>query len=81
MGLEYKIRFNVPDNYDPTALLKRLPSPIQRSSTTEIYNYKIERDGFYFIDHLVNDPVASHAFRQFINEALSLSSKVEVLEP
>jgi hypothetical protein len=81
MGLEYKIQFNVPENYDPTALLKRLPSPIQRPTMAEIYNYKIERDGFYFIDHLVNDSVASVAFRQFINEALSLSEKVEVLEP
>lgn len=81
MGLEYKIQFNVPENYDPTALFKKLPSPIQRSTTTEIYNYRIERDGFYFIDHLVNDPVASVAFRQFINEALSLTDKVEVVEP
>jgi hypothetical protein len=81
MGLEYKIQFKVPENYDPTALFERLPSPIQHSTMAEIYNYRIERDGFYFIDYLVNDPVASHAFRQFINEALSLSEKVEVLEP
>ena len=81
MSLEYRIQFNVPENYDPTALFKRLPSPIQRSTMTEIYNYKIEPDGFYFIDHLVNDAIASVAFKQFVNEALSLSKKVQVLKP
>ena len=59
MGNEYKLQFKVPENYDPAALFKRLPSPIQRSTMTEIYNYTIERDGFYFIDHLVNDAVAA----------------------
>jgi hypothetical protein len=78
MSIEYQIRFNVPGNYDSTALFKGLPSPIQRSPLAEIYNYKIERDGFYFVDHLVNDPVAAVAFKKFVNEALTLSSQVQV---
>jgi hypothetical protein len=81
MGIEYKLRFSVPANYDPTALFKKLPSPIHRASMTEIYNYKIEKDGFYFIDHLVNDAVASVAFKQFVNEALSLSDQIQLHEP
>ena len=81
MGIEYKLQFSVPEDYDPTALFKKLPSPIERSTMTEIYNYKIERDGFYFIDHLVNEAVAAVAFKRFVNEALSLSEQVQLLEP
>jgi hypothetical protein len=81
MGIEYKLRFSVPQNYDPAALFKKLPSPIQRPSMTEIYNYKIEGDGFYFIDHLVNEGVAAVAFKQFVNEALKLSNQVQLIEP
>ncbi len=81
MGLEYKLRFNVPKNYDPASLFKKLPSPIHRPSMTEIYNYKIEEDGFYFIDHLVDEAISAKAFKQFVNEALSLSEQVQLLEP
>lgn len=81
MGIEYKLQFSVPEKYDPAALFKKLPSPIQRSSMNEIYNYRIEKDGFYFIDHLVNEQVAAVAFRQFVNEALRLSDQVQILEP
>ena len=81
MGLEYKLRFNVPENYDPTQLFKKLPSPIHRPSMTEIYNYKIERDGFYFVDHLVDEAISAKAFKLFVNEALSLSEQVELFEP
>jgi hypothetical protein len=81
MGIEYKIRFSVPQNYDPTELFKKLPSPIHRPSMTEIYNYKIEEDGFYFIDHLVDDKVAAVAFKQFVDESLRLSEQVQLIEP
>jgi hypothetical protein len=81
MGLEYKLRFNVPANYDPTPLFKKLPSPIHRPSMTEIYNYKIEQDGFYFTDHLIDEKISAVAFMMFVNEALSLSEQVQLLEP
>jgi len=81
MGIEYKIRFRVPENYDSTALFKKLPSPIHRPAMTQICNYKIEKDGFYFIDHLVHETVAAIAFKQFVNEALRLSDQVQILEP
>jgi hypothetical protein len=81
MGHEYKIKFNVPKGYDPSALFKKLPSPIQSNLTREIYNYAIEKDGFYFIDHLVNHQVASVALRLFIDEALLHSETVMLLEP
>jgi len=81
MGIEYKIKFSIPRDYDPSALFNKLPSPIDRATMTEIYNYKIDEDGFYFVDHLVDDKVASVAFRRFINEALSYGNPVEIVEP
>ena len=81
MGIEYKIKFSVPQGYDSSALLNHLPSPIHRATMTEIYNYKVERDGFYFVDHLVDEKVASVAFKRFVDEALRHSSSVEIVEP
>ena len=81
MGIEYKIKFAVPENYDPTSLFDGLPSPIDEDSKTEIYNYSIEADGFYFLDQLANHEVASVAFRRFIDEALRLSQSVNIFEP
>jgi hypothetical protein len=81
MSIEYKMRFNVPVDYDSSALFKKLPSPINRPHMVEIYNYKIEHDGFYFVDHLVNDQVASIAFKRFVDEALSYGGSVEIIEP
>ena len=81
MGIEYKIKFSVPDNYDPSSFLSRLPSPLERSGEHEIYNYAVEADGFYFVDHLVNAQVASLAFRRFVDEALRLSAVVQIMEP
>ncbi len=80
MAIEYKLQFTAPENYDPTELFKKLPSPIQRPSMTEIYNYKIGQDGFHFIDHLINDAVAAVAFKHFVNEALRLSAQVQLLK-
>ena len=81
MGIEYKIKFAVPDDYDPTTLFRRLPSPIDRRAMAEIYNYSIEADGFYFVDHLVDPAVAAVALRRFLDEALRLSNSVVVTEP
>ncbi|MGV3740707.1 MAG: hypothetical protein ACO1NO_00165 [Burkholderiaceae bacterium] len=47
----------------------------------EIYNYKICKDGFYFIGQLVNEEVTSVAFKRFVNEALCYSRSVEIVEP
>jgi hypothetical protein len=81
MGIEYKIRFQVPTDYDSTRLFDKLPSPIHLQTMTEIYNYSIESGGFYFIDHLVDRNVASMALRLFIDEALLNSDSVEIIEP
>lgn len=81
MSIEYKIKFAMPANYDPAALFRKLPSPIERRAMAEIYNYSVEADGFYFVDHLVEPAVAAVALRTFIDEALRFSNSVEVTEP
>lgn len=63
VGIEYKIKFVMPMNFAPSALLGKLPSPIERSAMAEIYNYAVESDGFYFVDHLVKREIASEVFR------------------
>jgi hypothetical protein len=54
MGKEYKVKCVVPSKDALGAMLRRLPSPIHRRPLAEIYNYKVESDGFYFVDHLVD---------------------------
>ncbi len=81
MGIEYKISFTVPDDYDTATLFRRLPSPIDRRAMAEIYNYSIGTDGFYFVDHLVDPAVAAVALRSFLDEALRFPDFVEVTAP
>jgi hypothetical protein len=80
MGIEYKIKFSIPQGYDPSTLLRKLTSPIHAEKTIQIYNYAVEQDGFYFMDHLVDNKVASVALRRFVDEALSHGSSVEIVD-
>jgi hypothetical protein len=81
MGIEYKIQFEVPRDFSPIRLVNKLPSPIHHQTMSEIYNFKVEPDGFYFIDHLVDGDVASTALRLFIDEALLNSDSIRISEP
>lgn len=81
MGIEYKIKFAVPVNFNPSAIFAKLPSPISRERMTEIYNYAIEPDGFYFVDRLVDKDVAAVALRIFIDEALAHATSIQIFEP
>jgi hypothetical protein len=81
MGKEDKIKCQFPPPQKLQALLQRLPSPIRKSPLSEIYNYKIEKDGFYFVDHLVDSATASVAFRIFVDAALASNQIVEISEP
>lgn len=78
MDVEYKIKFVVPADFNPSALFENLPSPIAPKRMEEIYNYAIEPDGFYFVDRLVNRDVASIALRRFIDEALAHGTSVGI---
>jgi hypothetical protein len=77
MKREYKIRWKQPSGYDPNAVLSKLPSPIA-PGFREFYNYSVDKDGFYFVDHLVDEHVAGQAFKLFIDEALSHTRQVEI---
>ncbi|MCE2746188.1 MAG: hypothetical protein LW710_09815 [Burkholderiales bacterium] len=79
MEIEYRIKFSVPANYDPAGLFEKMPSPIHRKSMSEIYNYRIEKDGFYFVDRAVDSSVASGAFRHFVDEALKYGKSIEIV--
>ena len=79
MGQEYKIKWSPQKDYDPSSLLRKLPSPIS-SEMTEIYNYSVEEDGFYFLDNLVDQHVAGYAMKLFVDEALRFSDEIYVSE-
>ena len=77
MGQEYKIEWQMPEGYDPSTVLRKLPSPIS-SVMTEIYNFSVEEDGFYFLDNLVDQSVAGQAMKLFVDEALRYTKEVTI---
>jgi hypothetical protein len=77
MGFEYKIRFTVPAGFSPERLAKQLPDPAVPSSSWVAYEYRLETDGFYFLDN-GKSPAASIAFRQLVDEALRHSGEVVI---
>lgn len=72
------IKFPVPKGYDPWPVLRELPSPMKRGSGEETYNYRVEKDGFYLVDHLNERETASIALQLFVDEALRHSGLVEI---
>ncbi|MCA9740918.1 MAG: hypothetical protein H6695_18605 [Deferribacteres bacterium] len=77
MKAEYKIKFEMPKDYNPSDLFMSLPSPLS-SIMTEIYNYSIEPYGFYFLDNLVDQKRAGYAMKLFIDEAFKYTKRVEI---
>ena len=81
MGREYKITCTPLRDSALSQMLRQLPSPIQRPQMMEIYNYSVEDDGYYVIDHLVDRSTASSALLLFLDAALSLDQSVTISEP
>ena len=79
MKKEYKIEWQIPKEFNPSDVFRKLPSPIS-NQTIEIYNYSVEEDGFYFLDNLVDQSVAGHAMKLFIDEALAHTGIVAIRE-
>jgi len=71
------IEWKQPDGYDPSGILRKLPSPISRDMR-EIYNYSVKPEGFYLMDRNIEPRVAGHAMKLFVDEALSFSDAVVV---
>ena len=74
---EYMIEWNQPEGYDPSGVLRQLPSPISRDMR-EIYNYSVKSEGFYLIDRHVKPSVAGYAMKLLVDEALSHTEEVTV---
>ena len=70
MGIEYKIRFRVPPEFSGGPLAKRLPDATIPGSNWVEYEYGLEPDGFYFVDHCGKRETSSIAFRCLVDEAL-----------
>lgn len=81
MGREYKILCTPVGGSALQQLLQSLPPPFHRPQMQEIYNYRVEEDGYYFVDRLVDRSVAAVALLRFLDGALSTSLTVTVIEP
>lgn len=80
MELEYKITCQGVSREKLSAGLKGLPSPISRPEMREIYNYRIEDDGYYFIDRGIRPATAAVAIRHLVDFALDAGAdKVSVV--
>jgi hypothetical protein len=71
------IEWKQPDRYDPSGVLRQLPSPISKDMQ-EIYNYSVQPEGFYLIDRHVDPAVAGHAMKLFVDEALAHTGAVTI---
>ena len=46
----------------------------------EIYNFKIDAEGYHLIDHLLDRSTAAVALQMFIDAALSTDDSVTIIE-
>lgn len=81
MAQEYKILCKPITGAALHQLLRKLPPPFHRPQMQEIYNYRVDDDGYYLIDHLIDRSVAATAFQVFLDAALSNAESVAVIEP
>jgi hypothetical protein len=71
------IKWEQPDDYNPSGVLQQLPSPISRDMK-EIYNYSVDPKGFKIIDNQINPSVVGSTIKLFIDEALNYSDSIEI---
>jgi hypothetical protein len=79
MGYEYRIRFTVPPELRLDRVLSRLPNAHVPGSEMPLYDFKMEEDGFYFVDYGRSESAAL-AFRQLVDEGLRNSDQVVIEE-
>ena len=78
MEREYKVRCVPLAGAELSAMMRQLPSPISRPAMREIYNYRIETDGYYLVDRGIEPQVAAVALKLFVDAALSKAQTVEI---
>ncbi len=81
MGREYKILCNPTEGAALQQLLLNLPPPFHRPQMQELYNYSVDEDGYYLVDHLIDRSVAAAALQIFLDAALSSAESVTIIEP
>ena len=81
MRREYKILCKPTEGVALHQLLRRLPPPFHRPQMQELYNYRVEEDGYYLVDHLIDRSVAATALQVFLDAALSGGDAVSIIEP
>ena len=80
MGIEYKIRFPVPQGFGTEQLQHRLPASEAAPGRMPAYDFALEADGFYFIDHMGDAAVVARALRVLIDEGLRHGAAVQISE-
>ena len=80
MGIEYKIHFPVPEGYSTEQLLRRLPVAETAPGQMPEYDFALEADGFYFIDHMGDATIVARALRVLIDEGLRHGAAVLISE-
>jgi hypothetical protein len=81
MGREYKILCKPTKGAALHQLLHKLPPPFHRPQMLELYNYRVDNDGYYLVDHPIDRSVAATALQVFLDAALSSSDSVTIIEP
>ncbi len=80
MSREYKIQCIPLQGAALSAFLRQLPSPILRPQMREIYNFRVDADGYYLIDHLLDRSTTAVALQIFVDAALSSDDSVTITE-
>ncbi len=81
MGREYKILCKPTEGAALHQLLRKLPPPFHRPQMQELYNYRVDEDGYYLVDHLIDRSVAATALQVFLDAALATSESITIVEP
>jgi hypothetical protein len=81
MEQEYRIRCVPLAGAELSAMMRQFPSPISRPEMREIYNYRIDADGYYLVDRGVDSRVAAVALKLFVDAAFSKGPIVEIYRP
>ena len=76
---EYKITCGGIPRDRLSAALRGLPSPISRPEMEEIYNYRVEVDGYYFVDRGIRPAIAGAAMKHFIDAAFAAGAETVVI--
>lgn len=79
MDIKYRITCAGVPRERLSAALRGLPSPISRPEMQEIYNYRVEDDGYYFVDRGICPAIAATAMKHLVDAALAAGAERVVI--